>query len=188
MPNDDGLPKLKISNFYKNAMGSGSASKEYVQEKLRSAQWLIRSIQQRQRTIIKVAESILKFQREFFEKGIVHLKPLILRDVAEDIGMHESTVSRVTTNKYIHTPQGIFELKFFFSSGISRVSGEDMASQAVKSKIKELVDTEDVKHPHSDQKLVEMLKKGGIDIARRTVAKYREAMGILASSKRKKMF
>ena len=188
VPNDDGLPKLKISNFYKNAMGSGSASKEYVQEKLRSAQWLIRSIQQRQRTIIKVAESILKFQREFFEKGIVHLKPLILRDVAEDIGMHESTVSRVTTNKYIHTPQGIFELKFFFSSGISRVSGEDMASQAVKSKIKELVDTEDVKHPHSDQKLVEMLKKGGIDIARRTVAKYREAMGILASSKRKKMF
>ncbi|MEO6777684.1 MAG: RNA polymerase factor sigma-54 [Kofleriaceae bacterium] len=188
VPNDDGLPKLKISGFYKNAMGSGAASKDYVQDKLRSAQWLIRSIQQRQRTIIKVAESILKFQREFFEKGIAHLKPLILRDVAEDIGMHESTVSRVTTSKYVHTPQGIFELKFFFNSGISRTNGEDVASQAVKSKIKELVLSEDVKRPHSDQKIVELLKKGGIDIARRTVAKYREQLGILSSSKRKQVF
>ena len=116
VPNDDGLPKLKISGFYRNAMGNSTGAKEYVQDKLRSAQWLIRSIQQRQRTIIKVTESILKFQREFFDKGIAHLKPLILRDVAEDIGMHESTVSRVTTNKYVHTPQGIFELKFFFNS------------------------------------------------------------------------
>jgi RNA polymerase sigma-54 factor len=188
VPNDDGLPKLKISGFYKNAMGNSAASKDYVQDKLRSAQWLIRSIQQRQRTIIKVAESILKFQREFFDKGIAHLKPLILRDVAEDIGMHESTVSRVTTSKYVHTPQGIFELKFFFNSGISRTNGEDLASQAVKSKIKELVDSEDVKRPHSDQKIVELLKKGGIDIARRTVAKYREQLGILSSSKRKQVF
>ncbi|HEU4731885.1 MAG TPA: RNA polymerase factor sigma-54 [Kofleriaceae bacterium] len=188
VPNDDGLPKLKISGFYKNAMGNSAASKDYVQDKLRSAQWLIRSIQQRQRTIIKVAESILKFQREFFDKGIAHLKPLILRDVAEDIGMHESTVSRVTTSKYVHTPQGIFELKFFFNSGISRTNGDDLASQAVKSKIKELVDGEDVKRPHSDQKIVELLKKGGIDIARRTVAKYREQLGILSSSKRKKVF
>jgi len=188
VPNDDGLPKLKISGFYKSAMGNSAASKDYVQDKLRSAQWLIRSIQQRQRTIIKVAESILKFQREFFDKGIAFLKPLILRDVAEDIGMHESTVSRVTTNKYVHTPQGIFELKFFFNSGISRTNGEDMASQAVKSKIKELIDSEDCKRPHSDQKIVELLKKGGIDIARRTVAKYREQMGILSSSKRKQVF
>jgi RNA polymerase sigma-54 factor len=188
VPNDDGLPKLKISNFYRAAMGSSAASKDYVQDKLRSAQWLIRSIQQRQRTIIKVAESILKFQREFFDKGIAHLKPLILRDVAEDIGMHESTVSRVTTSKYVHTPQGIFELKFFFNSGISRTNGDDLASQAVKSKIKELVDSEDVKRPHSDQKIVELLKKGGIDIARRTVAKYREQLGILSSSKRKQVF
>ncbi len=188
VPNDDGLPKLKISGFYKNAIGSGAASKDYVQDKLRSAQWLIRSIQQRQRTIIKVAESILKFQREFFDKGIAHLKPLILRDVAEDIGMHESTVSRVTTSKYVHTPQGIFELKFFFNSGISRTNGEDLASQAVKSKIKELVTAEDVKRPHSDQKIVELLKKTGIDIARRTVAKYREQLGILSSSKRKQVF
>ena len=188
VPNDDGLPKLKISGFYKNAMGNSGASKEYIQDKLRSAQWLIRSIQQRQRTIIKVAESILKFQREFFDKGIAHLKPLILRDVAEDIGMHESTVSRVTTSKYVHTPQGIFELKFFFNSGISRTNGEDLASQAVKSKIKELVASEDPKRPHSDQKIVELLKKGGIDIARRTVAKYREQLGILSSSKRKQVF
>jgi len=188
VPNDDGLPKLKISGFYKNAMGNSTASKDYVQDKLRSAQWLIRSIQQRQRTIIKVAESILKFQREFFDKGIAHLKPLILRDVAEDIGMHESTVSRVTTSKYVHTPQGIFELKFFFNSGISRTNGEDLASQAVKSKIKELVTAEDPKRPHSDQKIVELLKKGGIDIARRTVAKYREQLGILSSSKRKQVF
>lgn len=186
--NDDGLPKLKISNFYRSAIGSSAGAKDYVQDKLRSAQWLIRSIQQRQRTIIRVAESILKFQRDFFEKGIAHLKPLILRDVAEDIGVHESTVSRVTTNKYVHTPQGIFELKFFFNSGISRTNGEDLASQAVKSKIKELVGSEDVKRPHSDQKIVELLRKGGIDIARRTVAKYREQLGILSSSKRKEVF
>ncbi len=188
VPNDDGLPKLKISNFYKAAIGNSEGAKDYVQDKLRSAQWLIRSIQQRQRTIIRVAESILKFQRDFFEKGIAHLKPLILRDVAEDIGVHESTVSRVTTNKYVHTPQGIFELKFFFNSGISRTNGEDLASQAVKSKIKELVSSEDVKRPHSDQKIVELLRKAGIDIARRTVAKYREQLGILSSSKRKEVF
>src|SRR5262245_47905524 len=188
VPNDDGLPKLKISSFYRTALSGSPQARDYIQDKLRSAQWLIRSIQQRQRTIVKVTESIIKFQREFFDKGIACLKPLILRDVAEDIGMHESTVSRVTTNKYVHTPQGIFELKFFFNSGISRTNGEDLASQAVKSKIKELVDGEDAKRPHSDQKIVELLKKGGIDIARRTVAKYREQLGILSSSKRKQVF
>jgi RNA polymerase sigma-54 factor len=159
-----------------------------VQDKLRSAQWLIRSIQQRQRTIVKVTESIIKFQREFFDKGIAYLKPLILRDVAEDIGMHESTVSRVTTNKYVHTPQGIFELKFFFNSGISRMDGDDIASESVKSKIKEIIAKEDPKHPMSDQKIVELLKEQNIDIARRTVAKYREQLGILSSSKRRQLF
>jgi RNA polymerase sigma-54 factor len=188
VPNDDGLPKLKISSFYRSAMSGKNGAKDYIQDKLRSAQWLIRSIQQRQRTIIKVTESILKFQREFFEKGIAYLKPLILRDVAEDIGMHESTISRVTTNKYVHTPQGIYELKFFFNSGISRTNGEDLASQAVKSKIKQIIADEDPKKPMSDQKIVEALKKTGIDIARRTVAKYREQMGILSSSKRKQLF
>jgi RNA polymerase sigma-54 factor len=189
VPNDDGLPKLKISNFYKSALTGGAKAREYVQDKLRSAQWLIRSIQQRQRTIVKVTESIIKFQREFFEKGIAHLKPLILREVAEDIGMHESTISRVTTNKYVHTPQGIFELKFFFNSGIRLTNDDDkLASEAVKTKIKQLIGTEDPRHPFSDQKIVELLRDQTIDIARRTVAKYREQLGILSSSKRKQLF
>ncbi len=186
--NDDGLPKLKISGFYRGAMGSSREAKEYISERLRSAQWLIRSIQQRQRTIMKVAKSILNFQRAFFEKGVEHLRPLILKDVAEDIQMHESTVSRVTTNKYVHTPQGIFELKYFFNAGISRVGGDELASEAVKTKIKGLIDGEDTARPYSDQKLVELLKGDGIDIARRTVAKYREQLGVLSSSKRKRLF
>jgi len=190
--NDDGLSKLRISGMYRNALKSGAVSpgqtKEFIQDKLRSAMWLIRSIHQRQRTIYKVTESIVKFQRDFLDKGIAYLKPLILRDVAEDIGMHESTVSRVTTNKYVHTPQGIFELKYFFNSSISRVAGEDIASEAVKNHIKQLVSTEDSKNPYSDQKIVELLKSQGIEIARRTVAKYREVLGILPSSKRKRYF
>ena len=186
--NDDGLPKLKISGFYRGAMGANREAKEYITERLRSAQWLIRSIQQRQRTILKVAKSILKFQREFFDKGVEHLRPLILKDVAEDIQMHESTVSRVTTNKYVHTPQGIFELKYFFNAGISRSNGEELASEAVKTKIKQLIENEDSRRPYSDQKLVELLEKDGIDIARRTVAKYREQLGLLSSSKRRKLF
>ncbi len=188
--NDDGMPRLRISRFYKNALkNDGNAdTKRYVTEKLNSAQWLIRSIQQRQRTIVKVTQSIIKFQQAFLDHGVEHLKPLILRDVAEDIGMHESTVSRVTTNKYVHSPQGIYELKFFFNSAITGTGRDDLASEAVKSKIRHLVGEEDHKRPHSDQKLVELLKKDGVKIARRTVAKYREAMGILPSSKRKKMF
>ena len=130
----------------------------------------------------------MKFQRDFLDKGIAHLKPLILRDVAEDIGMHESTVSRVTTSKYVHTPQGIFELKYFFNSSIARVSGEDIASEAVKNHIKQIVAAEDSKSPYSDQKIVELLRAQGIEIARRTVAKYREVLGILPSSKRKKYY
>jgi RNA polymerase sigma-54 factor len=186
--NDDGLPKLKISDFYRVALSKGPKAREYIQERLRSAQWLIRSIQQRQRTIVRVTESILRFQREFFEKGSAYLKPLILRDVADDIGMHESTVSRVTTNKYVHTPQGIFELKYFFNSGITRSDGDDLASEAVKLKIKQIVANEDTKHPHSDQKIVELLAEQNIEIARRTVAKYREQLRIQPSSKRKKVF
>jgi RNA polymerase sigma-54 factor len=139
VPNDDGMPKLKISNFYRTALAGGTQARQYVQDKLRSAQWLIRSIQQRQRTIIRVTESIIKFQREFFDRGINHLRPLILRDVAEDISMHESTISRVTTNKYVHTPQGIFELKFFFNSGINRTDGDEIASESVKNKIRDII-------------------------------------------------
>lgn len=187
--NEDGLPMLRVSKYYRAALANGmnGEAKSYVQEKLRSAQWLIRSIHQRQRTIYKVMESILKFQREFFDKGIGQLKPLILRDVAEDIGMHESTISRVTSNKYVHTPQGIFELKYFFNSSIGRSDGDDVASASVKHRIKQLIESEDTRHPHSDQAIVEILQKENIEIARRTVAKYRESMGLLSSSKRRKI-
>jgi RNA polymerase sigma-54 factor len=192
--NEDGLPRLRISNLYRNLLQSenkdagAKTTQDYVQEKLRSAIWLIKSIHQRQRTIYKVAESIVKHQTEFFEKGPAFIKPMILRDIANDIGMHESTVSRVTTSKYMHTPRGILELKYFFNSGISKTDGDSVASESVKIKIKELVDNEDVKSPLSDQKIVELLKKDGIDIARRTVAKYRDVLKILPSSKRKKYF
>ena len=187
--NDDGLPKLQVNSYYKKAMVRGdkisAETKEYLQDKLRSAAWLIRSIHQRQKTIYKAMESILKFQRSFFEKGITHLKPMVLRDVAEDIEMHESTISRVTTNKYAHTPQGIFELKYFFNSSIKRIHGEAIASASVQAKIKKIIESENPKKPFSDSKMAEMLKDQNVDIARRTVAKYREVLGVLSSNKRK---
>jgi RNA polymerase sigma-54 factor len=187
--NEDGMPKLRVSNYYRNALSSsGGNTKSYIQEKLRSAAWLIRSIHMRQRTIYRVMESILKFQRDFFDKGVAHLKPLILKDVAEDVGMHESTISRVTTNKYVHTPQGIYELKYFFNSSINRTDGDSIASESVRNHIKRLIEVEDARAPYSDQEIVEMLKKHGIDIARRTVAKYREMLRIPSSSKRRQMF
>jgi len=192
--NEDGMPKLRISPYYKNILatvgkeGNGKTTKEYVQEKLRSAVWLIRSIHNRQKTIYKVTEAIVKRQRDFFEKGVQQLKPMILKDVANDIGMHESTISRVTTNKYVHTPVGIFELKYFFNSSINAADGTDaLASEAVKEKIKQMVTKEDSKNPLSDQKIVEYLRKENIEIARRTVAKYRDMLGILSSGKRKKI-
>ncbi|MBN2804984.1 MAG: RNA polymerase factor sigma-54 [Deltaproteobacteria bacterium] len=188
VPNDDGMPRLKISGFFKNAMDSDQKAKEYVQNKMRSAQWLIRSIDQRRRTITRVTECIVEKQYDFFENGVQHLKPLILKDVAEAVSLHESTISRVTTNKYVQTPQGLFELKFFFSSSIKRTTEDDIASESVKNKIKDIISREDDRKPLSDQKIVNMLKDGGIVIARRTVAKYREMLGILSSSKRKKLF
>lgn len=188
--NDDGLPKLRINSFYKQAIMRGGEvtgnARDYIQDKLRSAAWLIRSIHQRQKTIYKVMNSILKFQRDFFEKGITYLKPMVLRDVAEDIGMHESTISRVTTNKYAYTPQGIFELKYFFNSSIRRVHGEAIASASVQEKIRRLIESEDPHKPYSDSKMAQILKAENIDIARRTVAKYREMMGVLPSNKRKR--
>ena len=187
--NEDGLPKLRISNYYRTALArSGANAKSFIQEKLRSAVWLIRSIHMRQRTIYRVMESILKAQREFFDKGPTALKPLILKDVAEDVGMHESTISRVTTNKYVHTPQGIYELKYFFNSSIHKVDGDNIASESVRNHIQKLLSEEDPRAPYSDQQLVELLKKQNIDIARRTVAKYREMLRIPSSSKRKKLF
>ena len=190
--NDEGLPNLRINSFYRNAL-SGSAqvdekAGEYIQEKLRGALWLIKSIHQRQRTIYRVTKSIVKFQRDFFDKGVDHLKPLVLRDVAEDIEMHESTVSRVTTNKYVQTPQGLFELKYFFNSGINTTGGDSVASESVKSKIKEIIANENTRKPYSDQKIVEILLDQGIDIARRTVTKYREMLGVGSSTQRKRLF
>jgi len=188
--NEDGQPKLRISSFYRNILSAGAAgsekAKEYIQEKLRSAVWLIKSVYHRQSTIVNVMKSIIRFQRDFFDYGQAYLKPLVLRNVAEDVGMHESNISRVTTNKYVHTPHGIFELKYFFNSGLTSDNGESIASESVKNKIKEIVQNEDVHRTLSDQEIVKMLKAEGINIARRTVTKYREMMGILSSSKRKK--
>jgi RNA polymerase sigma-54 factor len=189
--NEDGLPKLRLSSYYQSLLTNTKSTdeeKEYIHDKMRSALWLIRSIHQRQRTIYKVTQSIIQIQRDFFDEGVKALKPMVLKDVAQDIGMHESTVSRVTTNKYVHTPQGIFELKFFFNSGIKSVTGSDMASEAVKQRIKAIIDKEDPRKPYSDQEIVEILRQSDVDIARRTVAKYREMLGLLSSSKRKNIY
>lgn len=190
MLNEDGMPRLQLNSYYKNAMKKNAVIqdnvKNYLQDKMRSAAWLIRSIHQRQKTIYKVMESILGYQRDFFERGINHLKPMILRDVAENIGMHESTISRVTTNKYAHTPQGIFELKYFFNSSIKSYMGEAVSSTSVQEKIRHIIEKENPKKPYSDEKISELLKvELNVKIARRTVAKYRENMKILSSSKRK---
>jgi len=173
--NDEGMPNIRINPLYS---GEGRVSgaddqkaEEYINDKMRSALWLIKSIHQRQRTIFRVAKSIVKFQRAFFERGIAYLKPLVLRDIAEDIGMHESTISRVTTNKYMQTPQGLLELKYFFNSGISTIEGDAIASESVKNIIKEIVDGEDPRKPLSDQRIAELLSTHNITIARRTVTK-----------------
>ncbi|PIR24591.1 MAG: RNA polymerase sigma-54 factor [Deltaproteobacteria bacterium CG_4_10_14_0_2_um_filter_43_8] len=190
--NEDGLPRLQISNLYRKSMMKGASvngdTKSYIQERLKAATWLIKSIHQRQRTLYRVTKSIVKFQKEFFDHGVHCLKPLTLKEVADDIEMHESTISRVTTNKYVHSPRGIFELKYFFNSSIQMVEGGGVASEAVKAKIKDMVSGEDAKRPLSDQKISDLLKHQNIDIARRTVAKYREVLGIQPSSKRKRRF
>ena len=191
MLNDDGMPKLRVNSFYKNSIGRGKKvsgeAENYIQEKMRSAAWLIKSIHQRQKTIYRVMESILRYQREFFDQGIAHLKPMVLRDVAQDIGMHESTISRVTTNKYAFTPQGIYELKYFFNSSIRREHGGAIASASVQDKIRQIILAEDPKKPYSDDKIAQILKKEEIHIARRTVAKYREMLKVLPSNKRKQI-
>ena len=191
MLNDDGMPKLRVSSFYKKSISRGnkitSEVEDYIQDKLRSAAWLIKSIHQRQKTIYRVMESILKFQHDFFEKGISHLKPMVLRDVAQDIDMHESTISRVTTNKYAYTPQGIFELKYFFNSSIRRVHGGTIASASVQEKIRQIIAGEDPKNPFSDDKISKLLQELQISIARRTVAKYREILKVLPSNRRKQI-
>lgn len=193
--NDDGVPRLKVSQLYQQMLKKGAAkdstksedeASKYVQEKLNSALWLIKSIQNRQRTIVKVSKAIVRQQQEFFKKGPQFLKPMVLKDVANEIGMHESTVSRVTTNKYMHTPIGLFELKYFFNTGVGgKNGGVDISSEVLKLKIKALVENENPKRPLSDQKLAELLSRDGVEVARRTIAKYREILDIPSSAKRK---
>ncbi|HVA81775.1 MAG TPA: RNA polymerase factor sigma-54 [Candidatus Binataceae bacterium] len=188
--NRDAVPRLRIAGYYQRVMNDVNSAPEtraYLQERLRSAKWLVKSIYQRQQTIFKVANSIVKFQRAFFDHGVSHLKPLVLKDVAEDIGMHESTISRATANKYAHTPQGIFELKFFFTSGVKGAAGEDVSAETVKEKIRAMVSAEAPHNPLSDQAIAELLRAGQINIARRTVAKYRQALGIPPSANRKQV-
>lgn len=189
--NEDGLPKLRINPYYRDilrdqAQYDGEA-KDYINEKVRSALWLIKSIHQRQRTIYRVTKSIVRFQRDFLDRGVAYLKPMVLKDVAMDVNMHESTISRVTSNKYVHTPQGIFELKYFFNTSINTSRGENIASESVKEKIREILTKEDPQRPYSDQEIVELLKQEGIIIARRTVTKYRELLGFLPSTRRKRV-
>ena len=181
--NDEGLPQLQLSAEYQQLLkqknGLPPESRSYLRENKRNAEWFIKSIEQRQRTIYRVMESLLKFQREFFERGAGAMRPLILRDVAEDIGMHESTVSRVTSNKYVHCPQGIFELKYFFSTAVATVDGDTVAAEAIKNRIRQMVSAENPAKPLSDNTISEMLTRENIMVARRTVAKYREQLKIL---------
>jgi RNA polymerase sigma-54 factor len=193
--NEEGLPQLRISPVYRRLLdksGAGGESSDetraYVKDKFRSALWLIKSVDQRQKTIHKVATSIINFQREFLDHGIEYLRPLVLRDVANDIGMHESTVSRVVNNKYMHTPQGVFEMKYFFHSGISSSYGESVSSVTIKQRIRKIIENEDPRKPLSDSKIVSILQKEGLMLARRTIAKYREELKIPTSNQRKVLF
>ncbi len=186
--NDEGVPRLKISKLYQQmlAQKDNKEAYDYVQEKMKSALWLIKSIQNRQRTIYKVSKAIVAQQQDFFKNGPRYLKPMVLKDIANEIGMHESTVSRVTTNKYMHTPIGMFELKYFFNTGVGgKNGGIDVSSEVLKLKIKELVANESPKKPLSDQKIAGLLSRDDVKVARRTIAKYREILGIQSSSKRK---
>jgi RNA polymerase sigma-54 factor len=188
--NDSNIPRLRISQAYVEELNRSksegdSETREFILGKLNSAKWLIQTIEQRRRTIVKVMQCIVEEQRDFFEKGPVALRPLTLQQVATQIGMHESTVSRVTTNKYVQTPRGVFELKYFFSSSLDTDDGDSMSSKAAKTRISEIIAHEDKSRPLSDQKIVDMLKADGLNIARRTVAKYREQLGILPARMRK---
>ena len=188
--NDEGVPNLQISSYYHNLLKTTKEgqTKEYLEDKYRSALWLIKSIDQRRQTIYKVGKSIVKLQKDFLDDGLSYLQPMVLKDVAKDIEMHESTVSRITTNKYIDTPQGVFELKFFFHSGIKSYMGNSMSSIRVKNMIKEIIKEEDRNSPLTDDQMVEALMMKNVKIARRTITKYRKELNIPPASKRKKLF
>jgi RNA polymerase sigma-54 factor len=187
--NDDGLPKLRISPTYRRMLDNKEPGSEetraYVKDKLRAALWLLKSVDQRQRTIYKVAESIVRHQRAFLDHGVTHLRPLVLRDVASDIGMHESTVSRVVANKYMHTPRGVYEMRYFFHSGITSTMGEAVSSVSIKNRIRKMIEEEDASRPLSDSRIAEVLGAEGLPLARRTVAKYREELRLPPSNLRK---
>ncbi|MBI3300586.1 MAG: RNA polymerase factor sigma-54 [Deltaproteobacteria bacterium] len=183
--NEEGLPRLKVSSSYRRLLAEGGEAKNYVQEKLRAAAWLVKSIHQRQRTLLAVAQSLVKFQQDFLTHGVSQMRPLVLRDVAEDVGIHESTVSRAIANKYIATPRGIYPLKKFFTTGLKGRQGQDVAAESVKERIREMINNEDPVRPLSDEEIARALSRDGVTIARRTVAKYREGMNILPSTKRK---
>jgi RNA polymerase sigma-54 factor len=185
--NEEGLPRLKVSSSYRRLLAEGGEAKDYIQDKLRAAAWLIKSIHQRQRTLLLVAQSLAKFQQDFLTYGVSHMRPLILRDVADDVGIHESTVSRAISNKYIATPRGTYPLKKFFTTGLKGRQGPDVASESVKERIREMINHEDPVHPLSDEEIAQVLSRDDVTIARRTVAKYRESMNILPSAKRKQL-
>jgi RNA polymerase sigma-54 factor len=189
--NDTALPRLRLSRSYREVARDKAKfkgeNKEFISNKLNNANWMLQAIEQRRQTMLKVMNFIVNRQRDFFEEGIEHLKPLTLREVAEVINMHESTVSRVTNQKYVQTPRGVFPLKFFFSSGLSTDSGEDVSARGIKARIRKLVSEEDPKKPLTDQAIVDILKREGINIARRTVAKYRDQLGILSARMRKRV-
>jgi RNA polymerase sigma-54 factor len=189
--NDANLPRLKLSRAYQEIARDKKKfegeNKEFISNKLNSANWMIQAIEQRRQTMLKVMNYIVDRQREFFEKGVQHLKPLTLREVAEVINMHESTVSRVTNEKFVQTPRGVLPLKFFFSSGLSTTGGEDVSARGIKDQIQKLVENEDPKHPLTDQAIVNILKESGVQIARRTVAKYRDQLGVLSARMRKRV-
>jgi RNA polymerase sigma-54 factor len=189
--NDGNLPRLKLSRTYQDIARDkkkyDAESKDFIANKMNSAHWMIQAIEQRRQTMLKVMNYIVERQRDFFEKGVQFLKPLTLREVAEVIGMHESTVSRVTNEKFVQTPRGVLPLKFFFSSGLSTTDGDDVSARGIKDQIKKLVDGEDAKDPLTDQAIVDILKQGGVVIARRTVAKYRDQLGVLSARMRKRV-
>ena len=189
--NDANLPRLKLSRAYQEIARDKKKfegeNKEFISNKLNSANWMIQAIEQRRQTMLKVMNYIVERQRDFFEKGVQYLKPLTLREVAEVISMHESTVSRVTNEKFVQTPRGVLPLKFFFSSGLSTTGGEDVSARGIKDQIQKLVENEDPKHPLTDQAIVNILKESGVQIARRTVAKYRDQLGVLSARMRKRV-
>jgi RNA polymerase sigma-54 factor len=187
--NENSVPRLSVSSYYKKLLHQADTDKQladYLAERVSSATWLIRSIEQRKQTIYNVVTAVVKYQREFFDKGSKYLKTLTLKDIAEEVGIHESTVSRSINGKYLQCPRGVYEIKYFFSAGVSGSEGEGISSNSIKEFIKEIVENEDPKKPYSDQKMVEIFEEKGIAISRRTVAKYRDEMGILSSSKRKR--